>query len=343
MVLCVKVPLKKAQVVKRFLIGADLFNHDYVLKKTADSILFPVSKKTGIKEMFSFVTFPDVSDLKRTKKKKTSLKAEISKVLSKRELATVKRAFDVTGSIAILEIPEGLEKKERLIAETLLKLQKNIDTVLKKAGIHGTEFRTQKMKYLAGRKTKEAVHIEHGTRLKLDVEKVYFSPRLSTERKRVAEQVKPGESVLIMFSGCAPYPCVISRRTKAKDITGIELNPYGHKYGLMNLKLNKITNVTLINGDVKKVVPKLKKKFDRIAMPLPKSAGDFLDSALAVSKKGTIIHFYAFEDKGNFTAAHRRLKEACKKNKMNCRILRTVKCGQHSPSNYRICVDFKVL
>ncbi|MFH1063562.1 MAG: class I SAM-dependent methyltransferase family protein [Candidatus Woesearchaeota archaeon] len=342
MVLCVKVPLKKAQDVKRFLIDNDLFNPDYILKKDGEYILFPISKKTGIQKRFSFVTFPDIRCMNSMRKKQT-LKSEISKVLTKSEREVLKRAFDVTGSIAIIEIPEGLEKKEILIAESLLKLHKNISTVLKKVGIHGTEFRTQKMKYLSGRKTKEALYVEHGVRLKLDVEKVYFSPRLSTERKRIADQVKPGESVLIMFSGCAPYPCVIARRTKAKDITGIELNPYGHKYGLENVKLNKISNVTLINGDVKEVVQKLKQKFDRIAMPLPKSAGDFLSSALAVARKGTIIHFYAFEDEGNFTAAHERIKEACKKNKMKCKILKTVKCGQHSPSNYRICVDFKVL
>jgi tRNA G37 N-methylase Trm5 len=87
------------------------------------------------------------------------------------------------------------------------------------------------------------------------------------------------------------------------------------------------------------MVPKLKQKFDRIIMPLPKSAGDFLESAFAAAKKGTIIHFYAFEEEGKFNAAHKRIKKACKKNKLDCRILKTVKCGQHAPRTFRICVD----
>jgi tRNA G37 N-methylase Trm5 len=77
-------------------------------------------------------------------------------------------------------------------------------------------------------------------------------------------------------------------------------------------------------------------------MPLPKSAGDFLDIALNASKKGTIIHFYAFEQTGKFKTAHNRIKKECKKQKLDCRILRTVKCGQHAPRTFRICVDFKI-
>jgi hypothetical protein len=36
---------------------------------------------------------------------------------------------------------------------------------------------------------------------------------LSTERKRISELVKPGEKVLVMFSGAAPYVCVIAKKT----------------------------------------------------------------------------------------------------------------------------------
>ncbi|MBI5880936.1 class I SAM-dependent methyltransferase family protein [archaeon] len=341
MVLAVKVPLKDAQEVKRFLIDNALFNPDYGFKKDNSSIFFPISKKGSIKKRFLIVEFVDVELDKLVKKK--NLRATLEQKLSPGELAVLRRAFDTVGTIAIIEIPPEAEKNEKLIAETLLKLQKNVKTVLKKGGIHDTDFRTQQMVHLAGVKTKETIHKEHGVMLKLDVEKVYFSPRLSTERLRVASQVKPGESILVMFSGCAPYPCVIAKNAKPIEIVGVELNPIGHKYGLENLKLNKIGNVTLINGDVKDIVPKLNKKFDRIVMPLPKSAGDFLDSAFSAAKKGTIIHFYAFEEEGRFDVAERRILDACKKNNLKCKILKTVKCGQHAPRTFRICVDFKII
>ncbi len=342
MVLCVKVPLKNAQEIKEYILENYLFNQDYRFKHTKTHIFFPITNATGIKKRFKFAEFEDVKSLPKVRKN-IDVKTEINKKLTKGEADFLRRAYDVTGTIAILEISEALKKKEKFIAETFLKGHKNITTVLKKADIHGTKFRTQKMKYLAGARTKETVHIEHGVRIKLDVEKVYFSPRLSNERKRIAEQVKPGETILVMFSGCAPYPCVLSRHTEAKEIIGIELNPVGHDYGVENVKLNKQKNITLINADAKDAKAITQTKFDRILMPLPKTAEDFLDSALEVSKKGTIIHFYNFRGIDDFKGANDAIKVACKRNKKNCSILRTVKCGQHAPNTYRICVDFKII
>ena len=110
--------------------------------------------------------------------------------------------------------------------------------------------------------------------------------------------------------------------------------------------MNKLTNVGLINGDVKKIVPKLiklEKKFDRILMPLPKHAEDFLGEALAVSKKGTTIHFYNFLHEKEFDKAKQMVKKASTKAKKSYKVIKFTKCGQHSPGTYRICLDFKIL
>ncbi|MBD3313879.1 class I SAM-dependent methyltransferase family protein, partial [Candidatus Woesearchaeota archaeon] len=192
------------------------------------------------------------------------LREALKEDLTEEELSKLKASFDVIGSIAIIDVPEELESKEKLIAQTLLDMHKNIDTVAKKAGIHKGEFRTQKLKIIAGKRSKETEAKENNVRLKLHAENVYFSPRLSTERKRIAELVKTGESVLVMFSGCAPYVCVIAKNSEAKEVYGVEINPAGHEYGLENLRINKIDNAKLFNGDVRDAVPKLKKKFDRI-------------------------------------------------------------------------------
>jgi len=271
-----------------------------------------------------------------------TLKQALSKKLTKKELEKLISSYDIIGSIAIIEIPQGLAKKEKLIAETLLKLHPNIKTVLKKAGAHAGRYRRQKLKVLAGKRTKTADYKENNARLRLDVEKVYFSPRLSTERKRVYQLVKPGENVLVMFSGCAPYPVVIAKNTKAKEVYGIEMNPIAHKFAVENAKLNKLGNVKLIQGDVKKAVPKLKQKFDRILMPLPKDAGDFLESAFLAAKKGTTIHFYTFANENELGEAKKKLKDKCKKLGKKCRILKAVKCGGYSPRVFRVCVDFNV-
>ncbi len=331
-----RVPLKDVEKARRELLQKDNLDTDYDLIKEEGFIYLPIKKKFDSEYSIFEKKF------KKTEKKKSF--ADILKIkLTSEEIESLKTAYDHVGDIAIIEVDRELEKKEKLIADALLKSNKTIKTVLKKGGVHEGDFRTQKMIYLAGENKKETIHKENNVRLKINVEKVYFSPRLSTERKRISELVKSEEDILVMFSGAAPYPCVLSKNTKAKSIIGIEMNPEGHKYGLENIKLNKIKNVTLINGDVKIEVPKLKKHFDRILMPLPKSAEDFLDSALSASKKGTIIHFYDFLNEKEFDLAYKKIEKACSKNNMKYKILTLVKCGQHAPKVYRICVDFQII
>ncbi len=192
--------------------------------------------------------------------KKNSFKQELQKILSEEELKKLKTAFDVIGDIAILEIDVELRHKEKEIGETLLSMHKNINTVLRKESDHRGKLRRQKMKFLAGEDKRLAFHKENNTSIYVDVEKVYFSPRLSTERKRIMQQVKDGENILVMFSGAGPYPFVLSKNTKAKKITGIELNPAGYNLALKNKKLNKAKNVDLYKGDVNKILPFLIKK-----------------------------------------------------------------------------------
>ena len=176
------------------------------------------------------------------KQKIPTFKEALTKVLTEEEIEVAKTAHDILGSIAIIEIADSLIEKETIIAETLLDSNPKIKTVLKKAAQHSGVFRTQKMSWLAGEKTKVCEYKENNVRLKFDVEKTYFSSRLSTERKRIYEQVKPDEDVLVMFSGAAPYVCVISKNTKVKTIVGIEINPDAHNYAEQNVKLNKIKN-----------------------------------------------------------------------------------------------------
>ncbi len=239
----VKVELKDAELVKNKLMSLGALSNSHKIIKQGNYIFFPVKKVVP-----GFVLVE--KDFDEIIRKDKSLKSLLKGELSDFELSKLKSAFDVVGDIAILEIDDDLRDKEKIIASALLENHKNIKTVLRKDDKHEGDFRTQKMKWLAGLKTKEAVHKENDVSILVDVEKVYFSPRLSTERKRISNLVKNGEEVLVMFSGCAPYPCVLSKNTSAKHITGIELNPAGHSYGLKNLDFNKCYNVTLINGDV---------------------------------------------------------------------------------------------
>tara|TARA_Y100000034_G_scaffold20236_3_gene23099 strand:- start:1968 stop:2999 length:1032 start_codon:yes stop_codon:yes gene_type:complete len=339
----IKIPIKKTEQVKKFLIQNNILDQDYRFNKDNKFMYLPTKNYTKTKQKFKFIKKSN-KKLQKKSNKPTTLKQALERKLTKKQLSHLKTAHDTIGNIAILEIDKELVKKQKLIAQTLLKINKNIKTVLKKSGEHTGVFRTQKLKYLAGIKTKIATYKENNVILKLDVEKVYFSVRLATERKRIMKQIKKNEEVLVMFSGCGPYPLTIAKNTQAKHITAIEINPTAHKYALENIKLNKINNITALKGDVKKQMPKLKTKFDRILMPLPKSAEDFLYLALKAIKPKGIIHFYDFlNDKDIPKAAIQKIKKACTKEKKKYKIIRHNKCGQFSPHTYRICVDFKVL
>ena len=242
-------------------------------------------------------------------------------------------SYDVIGSIAILSEKTRNPKK---IAQALLKNFKNIKTVAIKTGIHSGRYRLQKTKILAGEKTKTTLHKENNCIFKLNIDKTYFSPRLANERLRISKLVKKNESVLVMFSGVAVYPINIIKHSKAKEVYAVEVNPSAHKFAEENVKLNRVDNLKLFLGDVKKVLPRIKNKFDRIIMPLPSDAESYLELAIKKLNKNGIIHFYDFQEEKNIP------KNSIEKIKKHCKpkILRVVKVGQYSPRKYRICVDF---
>ena len=243
-------------------------------------------------------------------------------------------SYDIMGDIIILN--NKISKKE---AEALLKERKNAKTILYKTKMHSGKYRTRKLSVITGVKNKTALYKENGCLFKLNVETCYFSSRLSNERLRIAKQVKHGEKILVMFSGVSPYSIVIAKNSKANEIVGIEWNPKAHEFALQNIKLNKVQDrVEAYCGDVRKVVIKLKKKFDRIIMPLPRDADDFLDVALKVLNKKGIIHFYDFEKEEDISSkAIEKIKKYCEP-----KILNVIKTGKYSPRKYRICVDFCV-
>jgi len=337
-----KVKKVDAEKIKQLLLEKKYLHKNYGIIKEKEHILFPITD-SGAEELSGEkkVEGVDVVEAEGIKKEERyNFLDLLKKVIPEKELCELTKSFDIVGDIAIIQVPKGKERFERIIADAILKTNKNVKVVLKRADVHQGEFRTQKMEWLAGEKRKETIHKENGVKIMLNVEKVYYSPRLSTERMRIAKQVKPGEDVLVMFSGCAPFCCVIAKNSKAKSVFGIEKNKVGHDYGIKNIIINKLKNIYLINGDVKEVAPRIEKRFDRIVMPLPKSAGDFLEYAFMLSKKIAIIHFYDFQREGEFQKSEEKILAKCRELGRKCEIIRTVSCGAYSPRVFRICVDF---
>ncbi len=267
----------------------------------------------------------------------------LQNVLSNEELSLLVRGYDVVGDIAIIIIPPELENREQVIGEAVLASNKKIKAVARRAGKYGGEFRTLPLEIIAGENRKETLHREHGVRLSLHLEKVYFSMRSSDERRRIASLVKKGEEVLVMFSGIAAFPLVISAHSDAKRIVGIEKNPDAHFYGLKNLALNKkIVNVALHKGDVAGLLPRLNKAYDRILMPLPSHAENYLGLALQSLKNQGWLHFYEFQQKGSYRCSIEKVELACVHNGRQLVSADVVECGHTAPRTHRVCVDAQI-
>ena len=271
------------------------------------------------------------------------LKEFLKDKLAKEEIEKLITSYDTIGSIAVIEIPPELEAKEKIIGEAIIKLNKNIKTVCKRAGHHEGVFRIRPVKIIAGEETTETEYKESGVRMKLDVNKVYFSPRLSHERERIAKQVKEGEVIGAWFAGVGPFPLVIAKKQPKVKIYAIELNENAFNSMKANIKLNKMDEIIKpILGDVKEVVDNLP-KFDRIIMPLPKGAEDFLSKAFERANENCIIHFYGFAKKSNpYADFEKRIKEIAKSSGRSFEIIFKRIVRPFSPSVVQVVFDILV-
>jgi len=229
---------------------------------------------------------------------KEDLRVLLADKLEPRALKLIYKSYDIVGDIAIIRVPEPLKKRSKIIAEAVMQTHKNIKAVWRQASAVSGDFRLRKLKWVAGENRTETLYKEYGCLFKVDLEKFYFSPRLSYERMRIARKVEPGEVVLNMFAGVGCYSIDIAKHSEAEKIFSIDINPVAVRYMEENIKLNKIEEkVVPVQGDAKKVVEeRLQNVADRVLMSLPEKAYEYLDYAiLALKPTGGWIHYYDFE------------------------------------------------
>lgn len=266
--------------------------------------------------------------------KPKNLKDALSGKISDGEIKTITKSFDTVGSIAIIEVPEEHEKSKFLLANAIMAVNKSIKTVLMKRGERDGEFRLRDYEHLAGEKTFETLHKEHGCTFVVDVRKAYFSPRESTERQRIANAVSKDERVLVMFAGIGPFAVVIAKKARA-SVTAVEINPDAVRLMEENIRMNK-TSITAILGDVSDVCKGM--VADRILMPLPKHAVKFLDLAVSCIAKNGVIHFYTVSGEDT-KKAEMEVTEAAERAGKRVKILAVQKVLPYSPRVWKICID----
>lgn len=204
----------------------------------------------------------------------------------------VSSGVDVVGDIAIVRLTGFGRREKRRIGESLLEEMKNVKVVLEQEGGIEGEYRLRKLSHLAGEKRTLTVHRENGCAFRVDVARTYFSPRLSTERLRVAGAVGRKERVLNMFAGVGPFSILIAKRAGA-SVTSCEINGYAAELHAENNRLNKVQDlVSVINDDAANLPALVKSKFNRILLPHPSKADRFLPTALEMAKKGGRLVYY---------------------------------------------------
>jgi len=212
-------------------------------------------------------------------------------------LASLPRAVDLVGDIAIVELPPELDAHKNIIGKAVLESQKNVRTVLAKAGAVGGTFRLRGFSVIAGEPKTETIHKEYGCQYHVDLAKVYFSPRLSYEHSRVASLVEEGETVVDLFAGVGPFAILIAKTHEDVEVHAVDVNPHAIEFLKRNIRLNRVEGkVHPIFGDAKQVVEeRLSGVADRVIMNLPEKALEFVDAACgAVKPMGGVVHFYSF-------------------------------------------------
>lgn len=335
-----KIKKNRANDARKLLLKHSLIDLDAKIKREDNFVIIPLKMEPEKELLVEIGEKTEIIDttFEMQKRGPKSLKDYLKGKIVDSKIEEIKGSFDIIGDVVILEIPENLEEYKHLIGEAALKFTTRKAIYRKKSEIKGI-IRTRELEYIAGEDISETVHQEFGCKLLLDVKKVYFSPRLATERKRVADSVKDGEVIVDMFAGVAPFPILIAR---SHDVTiySIDINPDAYYYAKKNIVLNKVENKVIpILGDVRQVLADKEIKADRIIMNLPGTAYEFLDSAFESIKDGGIIHYYEFAEDSQKLVE--RLEKAAYPRKIE--VLSKRKVRSRSPGTWHMGIDAKVL
>jgi tRNA (guanine37-N1)-methyltransferase len=259
-------------------------------------------------------------------------------------------SFDIIGDIAVIRRFYKTESEVKRIAEEIIKKNNHIKTVLcQTTGINGSH-RTRRLKWLLGEQKTDTIYSEFGCKFYLDLDSIYFSPRLSYERMRIANQIRTKETILNMFGGAGSFSLIIACYAPALKIFSIDINPIATNLALININLNNVRKkVVAIFGDAENLTQAyFFQKVDRVLMPLPEKSYELLRVAVnALKNKQGHIHYYDFihshkqEDpisKGTEKITKKLLEHNISFEIEFGRIVRSI-----GPNWYQIVLDIKIM
>ena len=294
----------------------------------------------------------------------TRVRDILAKLIPPQKADLMYGAYEIIGDLIVTKVPPELDEYELEIGEALHRAHPKVKGVFRAVGETQEIERNRQLRLLwsepQGTRGENrsppinmghTVYKEHGCRFIVDIEKVFFTSRLSYERMRIAKQVKPGEVVANMFGGVGTYSIIIARICpRVGRVYTIDVNPFANELAKENAIINKCSwTVIPILGDAKTVCSEqLRDSCTRIIMPLPEGAHAFLGSAVIAMRKESecMINFYGeisgrnVENEVQKVIAQTRDiimtygAKYCET--INWRIVREV-----GPRRYHIAIDFK--
>lgn len=271
------------------------------------------------------------------------------KVLGVEKAKKVWSRIEIIGDIAVIRKSPDISIAEiRKIAEELINKITYVKSVWCATSEVKGAFRLREYVHLAGQRKSETTYVEHGCKFKLDITKVYISPALNYEHKRVASMVKPGETIVNMFAGIGLFSIIIAKTVKHVKIYSIDINPYAYKYMVENVMLNKVENYVIpILGDSAEVISeKLINVADRVLMPLPELAISYLRYAILSMKNKGFLHTYLFirsiSRRESLEKAHRIYAKELEKYVKDFELIFSRVIRSVGPRKYQVVLDYYV-
>ena len=281
-----KVPENKAQEAKSFLEELHALNDSFLPIKIEGHILWPLNFEV------------DGEIIECEGRRATRISRDYRLRLPSEIQNIAPRAFDIFGDIAIIKLSEELMAYSEPISQALLDSHKNISKVALDLGVKG-DYRIRRLEMLTGKSDFVSYHRENGFEFTLDISKVYFSPRLAMERKRIYDITKSEETVLDAFAGASPFS--VGLAAKGCKVTAVDSNPDAEKWSHNNFKLNNVSvlNYNFFCSKIEDILEDLP-FFDRIIMNNPTNSLPYLQELSNKLKPEGIIHLYKIVEKDEF-------------------------------------------
>lgn len=278
------------------------------------------------------------------------LKSLLRETLPENELDMLYSSYDIIGDIAIIKIPDSLAHKKFVIGKTMLKHIKNLKTILMQRNSVSGEYRLREVELIGGEEKYITTYKEFGCKFLVNVATSYFSPRLSTERLRIANTTNKNDLVLNMFAGVGTFSIVMAKNKPLK-VFNIDSNLDAYILSTINSNLNGLKDhIVSLHGDARKILQSLefKNKFDRIILPLPEKAHEFLDIAIPCLKPlGGFLHFFSHiksETKKNAVSeSEKNIKRLFSKKDYNYQINHTQVVRDVAPRIYQTVTDLFII